>query len=517
MSRQTSTDPASTIRSRAQQLSRRRNIALAAALTVLCAGVPFVLMVPPLYQATATVLIEDPLPGLGSERAAETESRLQAIQQEALSRTRLLGLAERFDLYPGLRGQVPSEVLLDRLQQDIRMDVNSSTGPQPASAVSFTLSYTGLGRESAAAVANALASFFVERSDSLRTFESSQTTKYLADQIAETRKRLDAQAQRVKDYASRNSGAMPQQMLATISTIERYNLQLQQNADERLKLNERRQDLQARLADLTTRGPDPVLDPAGASLAAKRKDLAALLGSGATDLHPDVKTLRSEIGELERQADRGRRAGPASGTSPRATLEQSLKETNARLQELEGQRASFQGSIRSLDRSIAGAAVREPDIQQLNRDFAATRDSLDTLQRQYDQARLAERATTGHQAQAFRIVDPAVAPGGSVGPNRLRLLFVLAVLALVCGVGAALLADRLDTSFGSIDELRAFTRVPVLASIPQISTRRDTRAKWARGLAAVTASAVVLAAVAAAAVHVASGNELLARLLLRMG
>ena len=515
MSRQTSTDPASTIRYRAQQLSRRRNIALAAALTVLCAGVPFVLMVPPLYQATATVLIEDPLPGLGSERrAAETESRLQAIKQEALSRTRLLGLVERFDLYPGLRGQVPSEVLLDRLQQDIRMDVTSL---QPATAVSFTLSYTGLGRETAAAVANALASFFVERSDSLRTFESSQTTKYLADQIAETRKRLDAQAQRVKDYASRNSGAMPQQMLATISTIERYNLQLQQNADERLKLNERRQDLQARLADLTTRGPDPVLDPAGASLAAKRKDLAALLGSGATDLHPDVKTLRSEIGELERQADRGRRAGPASGTSPRATLEQSLKETNARLQELEGQRASFQGSIRSLDRSIAGAAVREPDIQQLNRDFAATRDSLDTLQRQYDQARLAERATTGDQAQAFRIVDPAVAPGGSVGPNRLRLLFVLAVLALVCGVGAALLADRLDTSFGSIDELRAFTRVPVLASIPQISTRRDTRAKWARGLAAVAASAVVLAAVAAAAVHVASGNELLARLLLRVG
>jgi polysaccharide chain length determinant protein (PEP-CTERM system associated) len=515
MSRQTSTDPATTIRYRAQQLSRRRHIALAAALMVLCAGVPFVLMVPPLYQATATVLIEDPLPGLGSERrAAETESRLQAIKQEALSRTRLLGLVERFDLYPGLRGQVPSEVLLDRLQQDIRMDVTSL---QPATAVSFTLSYTGLGRETAAAVANALASFFVERSDSLRTFESSQTTKYLADQIAETRKRLDAQAQRVKDYAARNSGAMPQQMLATISTLERYNLQLQQNADERLKLNERRQDLQARLADLTTRGPDPVLDPAGASLAAKRKDLAALLGSGATDLHPDVKTLRSEIGELERQAGSGRRAGPASGTSPRGTLEQSLKETNARIQELEGQRASIQGSVRSLDRSIAGAAVREPDIQQLNRDFAATRDSLDTLQRQYDQARLAERATTGDQAQAFRIVDPAVAPGGSVGPNRLRLLFVLAVLALVCGVGAALLADRLDTSFGSIDELRAFTRVPVLASIPQISTRRDTRAKWARGLAAVAASAVVLAAVAAAAVHVASGNELLARLLLRVG
>jgi hypothetical protein len=208
---------------------------------------------------------------------------------------------------------------------------------------------------------------------------------------------------------------------------------------------------------------------------------------------------------------------PSNGVSPRAALEQALKETNARLVELDRERQTILGNINVHESRVAGAAVREPDLMQLNREYAATRDSLDSLQRQYDQARLAERASTGDRAEAFRVIDPAVAPGGSIGPNRNRLLFALVCLALLVGVGAALLADRLDTSFGSVDELRSFTRVPVLASIPRITTWRDTRARWAKGLLGAAASAVVLVAVAAAAIHIARGNELIARLLLRVG
>ena len=515
MTRSTAPDPNLPLRQRAQRLLRHRAIALVATLLVLCAGVPFVLSLPALYSASATVLIEGGLPGLGTERSAtDTENRLEAIKQEALSRSKLLGLIERFNLYPGLRGQVPQEVLMARLEQDIRMNVHSQTDQTPAT--SFTLSYTGLTRETAADVANALASFFVERNDMLRSLESSQATKYLQEQIAETRKRLDAQASRVKDFASRNSGALPQQLLAGVTTIQRYNMELQQNGDEYRKLAERRQELQTRIAELNNRPPDPILDPVASTLGAKRKELTALVASGATDLHPDVRRLRAEIGQLERdQAAVSPR--PSAGVSPRAALEQSLKETTARLAELERQRTSILGSINAHEGRVASAAVREPDLMQLNRDYAATRDSLDALQRQYDQARLTERASTGDRAEAFRVIDPAVAPGGSVGPNRNRLLFALLCIALLVGVGAALLADRLDTSFTSVDELRAFTRVPVLASVPQIATWRDTRTKWAKGLIGAAASAVVLVAVAAAAIHIASGNELIARLLLRVG
>src|SRR5256885_2266694 len=72
----------------------------------------------------------------------------------------------------------------------------------------------------------------------------------------------------------------------------------------------------------------------------------------------------------------------------------------------------------------------------------------------------------------FRVLDPAMPPW-TAAPDRLRLV-LLGVLAAVGATAAAvLLAERLDTSFYSCDELRAFTRVPVLAAIPQIVTTAD--------------------------------------------
>ena len=81
----------------------------------------------------------------------------------------------------------------------------------------------------------------------------------------------------------------------------------------------------------------------------------------------------------------------------------------------------------------------------------------------------------------------------------------------------ALLIDRLDTTFYSVDDLRRFTRVPVLASIPRIDTPRETRRRYLRTALMTGASTVVLALVAAMAFYFATGNEFAARLLLRMG
>ena len=71
--------------------------------------------------------------------------------------------------------------------------------------------------------------------------------------------------------------------------------------------------------------------------------------------------------------------------------------------------------------------------------------------------------------------------------------------------------------FHTIDDLRRFTRVPVLASIPRIDTPRETRRRYLRAALVTGASTVVLALVAVMSFYLASGNESAARLLLRMG
>ena len=500
-----------TVRQRLLRLSRYRALALAVCLLVIFAAVPFIMALPPLYRASTTVLIEGSLPGIGPERSAtEVEARLQSIQQEAFSRQRLLKLLDQFNLYPNLRSQ-PQEVILGQVQKDIKIDVKSTE--QTASAVAFVLSYTARDPQTAAAVANQLASYYVERNNSIREQQTSETTKALDEQIAETKKRLDEQAGRLSSFAAR-SGAMPQQVLANISALQNYNVQLQQNSDAIFKLNEQRQALRTKIAETSAQPADPATNPAAAALAAKQKELADLVAGGGTDQHPDVKRLKREIGNLQQQPGSGRAAAPSSTVT---TLQTSLQDTERRIAQLEDERRSLTSRIGTLDARVNAGSVNEPQVLQLNREYSATRDSLDLLMKQRDQARLSERAVTGQGAEAFRIVDPAVPPGGAVGPNRMRLLAVALVVALALGIGAAVVRDRMDTSFNSVDELRAFTRVPVLASIPQIATRRDSRVKWAKASVAAAGSLVVLVAVAAVAMRVADGNEAIARLLLRVG
>src|SRR6476661_5702241 len=101
-----------TIVERLEALKRHPLLAFVSFIAVLALVAPFVYGLPPLYRATATVIVEGQVPEAFVQSAVngEVDSRLQAIKQEALSRARLTELVERFDLYPALRNKVPNEV-----------------------------------------------------------------------------------------------------------------------------------------------------------------------------------------------------------------------------------------------------------------------------------------------------------------------------------------------------------------------------------------------------------------------
>ena len=94
------------------------------------------------------------------------------------------------------------------------------------------------------------------------------------------------------------------------------------------------------------------------------------------------------------------------------------------------------------------------------------------------------------------------------------LLLLGLLMAGGAAVGAVLLAEAMDTSFHAVDDVRAFTSVPVLVSIPPIITGADAR--WRRlqvGLAGV-AAAIGVAVVVGVTSHLARSNEALVRMLI---
>src|SRR3989475_4088491 len=171
------------------------------------------MFLPDIYRSTAAVLVERhqvPETFVRSSVTGELETRLQTISQEILSRARLEDLITRFGLYQDLRDRVPVEAVVEKMRRDIRLELKGVEQQMSgrSATVAFNLSYRGRDPERVAAVTNTLASFYVEENSKLRERQASQTTRFLKDQLAEARTRLDAQEARVRDFRARHAGEL---------------------------------------------------------------------------------------------------------------------------------------------------------------------------------------------------------------------------------------------------------------------------------------------------------------------
>jgi hypothetical protein len=77
------------------------------------------------------------------------------------------------------------------------------------------------------------------------------------------------------------------------------------------------------------------------------------------------------------------------------------------------------------------------------------------------------------------------------------------------------IAEQFDTSFHSVDEVREFTAVPVIATIPQIG--RGPRRGWIRATLSTASAVAAVILVATLSAYLAHGNDSLVRLLNRVG
>src|SRR2546425_166317 len=108
--------------------------------------------------------------------------------------------------------------------------------------------------------------------------------------------------------------------------------------------------------------------------------------------------------------------------------------------------------------------------------------------------------------------DPAIRRL-QAAPNRSRFVLTGLIFSLGLAAAAVVLAEQLDTSFHAIEELRTFTKIPVLVGIAGIATARDTVLRRRRFRLA-TALAVLVVLLVAGGSHLAGrGNATLVALL----
>jgi polysaccharide chain length determinant protein (PEP-CTERM system associated) len=462
---------------------------------------------PSLYRATATVLVDRQQMQEAFVRSAvtgEVETRLGTITQEIVSRSRLDELIQRFDLYPELRQRAPAEAAIEQMRKDIKVEPKDVEQPGGRHAtIAFKLSYQGRDPETVAAVTNALAELYVAENSSLRERQASDTADFLKVRVEEMKVKLEEQERRV--------GTAPKSLEAELAAVERLNMRLRLNGDHQLRLMDRRERL---LREARAEGPAAAMAPTDdpvARLAKLRQELVELR-TRYSEKYPDVVRIKAEIAVLEQRQPAGGAAAPAS-PEPRTPTPNAVAQLDQELRTLRMEEQGLRNAISAAERHVEIAPSRLQDFQQRARDHATTKELYASLLKKWEDARTAKSLEQGYKGEGFRILDRAVAPREPIAPNALRLTLMGLALAVGVSVGAVVMADRLDTSFHSVDDLRAFTRVPVVGTIPRVVTERTTAQRRRRFWLATALVGLGLLVVVAGAYLLAHGNESLLRTL----
>jgi succinoglycan biosynthesis transport protein ExoP len=530
---------------------RRQWLAILVFAVPMSAGVSFIAFLPNVYRSTATVLVERqqvPETIVQSTVTSTLETRLQTISQEILSRSRLEALINRFGLYPVLRRRAPLEDVIERMRGDIKLELKGvEVRGQRQATVAFTISYLGGDADTVSVVTNTLASFYIEENLKVRERLASGTADFLKIQLTETKKKLDDLEHRVGDFKRRHLGELPQQMETNLASLERLHTQLRINADNQTRSAERRHSLSGQLAEAETLlATTPIASiPLGAPAIAvtdtpelrrvRLKQELTTLRTQYNDRYPDVVAKKAELAALEREIAEarardakdapgkdapGKDEKPGIGQPPTPyvlRLKESLSEAEADIKVFKSEERRLRESIASYQTRVENVPRREQELRELSRDYDSTGALYQSLLKRFEEAQLAESLEQRQKGEQFRVLDPAIPGPTPDAPKRARLLLIALVGSIGLAIGAAMLAEHFDMSFHSVDELRAFSGVPVLVSIPRIGIEADRVRQRRRARLTAGAAFVGLVLIVGSAYLIAHGNEQLVSVLGRAG
>ena len=462
---------------------RRWALAALAFLVPFTVTVTLVVSLPDVYQSSATVLVERrqvPESLIRSTVLSSLDTRLQTMNQEILSRSSLEPLIARFHLYPSLT----TTAAVDRMRRDIQVDLRNvrDRGGSP-STVAFAITYRGTDRDTVAQVANTIAAFYVEENVKIRQRQSTAPAMLLKAPLDNARERLDEHERRLREFQRQHAGQMPQDLFINLVTIERLESQLRLNRSDRLRAIDRQDSLRDALAEAES-------------------------GAG--------QSQSAAAGEENPSSQEKRPSGLRAPASPHVTrLRQALTDATALLASLKEEEQQLRADLTAYRARTQNLGQRDEEFKELTRNYEAAKDLYRNLLSRHEEAQLSA-SVQRQTGEEFRLLDAATPAARPSAPRRSLLLLIGLVGSLGVAVVAVALAEYLDVSFRTVDELESATKARVVATIPWIAGRHDAvRQRWRVATTAVVA--LVLAGSAAVVTRVVvSRSDVVLTLLARL-
>ncbi|MET0246105.1 MAG: XrtA system polysaccharide chain length determinant [Sphingomonas sp.] len=472
----------------------RRWIALAVAWVACLAGWLVVSQMPSSYESRARVFVQlrQILPTENAATQAEQQRDIDRVRQTLTSAVNLEKVVRGTDLAATVQTDRDLADRIAALQLMIKITAQQDN--------LFEISVTAGSGKLARQIAQKLIDLFVEDNLAGSRDQTSQSLRFLDQQIDARQKALqDADAKR-NDFQARYLGTLP----GTGSINDRVGQARQQLAQVDGDLAAAQSALttiNAQMAGTPASAPGggggavASYGPARARLAAVQGQLSDARAKGYTENHPDVIALRSQLAAAQSAARGEPMVGGAAAAAAGNPLYMSLQAMRAdkmtQVAALSQRKSAIQGDLAKLQSAMTDNPAAAAEQSQIERDYQVLKDQYDKLLSDREQVRIRSSVQNETDAVKFSVIDPPTQPRAPTAPNRTLLLTGVLVAGLGAGVAAAFALGQLNTTYSTAGRLERASGMPVIGSIGevldevQVALRRRRLKLFAGGVAAL--------------------------------
>jgi len=490
-------------------------------------------LLPAVYKSSSTILIEQqeiPPELVMSTVTSYAAERIQTIQARVMSRTNLLKIIDKFKLYEDERKFETTEEIIERMQEDVSLDIISAevvdprTGRPSSATIAFTLSFKGESPGTVQRVANELTTLYLSENLTSRAQKASETSIFFKDETERLGKQIDDLESKLATFKQKHADALPELQQLNLNVLQRKETELT-TIDATLRtLDEKKFYLTGQLAQI-----DPG-NPAVPGSVERLKALQAEYASARSkysDEHPDIIRLKSEIASLEKETGRSNNVDAITdelkllngelaqkrqkytGSHPDITsLQEKIASLNSQLAEVksrpvdehykeqadnplyitvESQLAGVKSEINSariqredvlkkiaeLEQSLYSAPQVEREYLVLKRDYENAVIRYQETKAKQMQADIAKQLEAESKGEKFTLIDPAALPEKPVSPNRAAIIFLGFILAFGSAMGFAIVADAIGGTVRGARSVQRLLGALPLSTIPYEMNLQD--------------------------------------------
>ncbi|HVW85016.1 MAG TPA: Wzz/FepE/Etk N-terminal domain-containing protein [Bryobacteraceae bacterium] len=503
---------------------------------------------PNVYESSAVMQIT---PSQISEALVQTTvnqqlaERVQQMQSNILSRTSLSNLIQdpRLNLYPEERTKEPMEDVVDAMRRDVKINIASEAATGKKGASVFTITFAYRRRKEAQMTVQALITRFIEESTNTQRTQQNTLKEFFGDELAMAKANLEKRNEDLTKFRKDNQGRLPEESnmnMAALSSLQaqvsNVSEQLNRLANDRVTLEAHLSYLknQLSLTDLMAQDAPGTNSPT----ARQNEELQSLnkqIESGELRLeqllqqyrptYPDIRDLQSNLKVLKRQRDAlqakqekeladaataAKAKQPTKTTnfqvaSSQTSIQGDIDRTNALLQNNESDRKHrleeqdrLTKEIESYRSRLAATSVLEAQYMDLQRDYQSAAEKYERLQHQQDLTAQNAELVSRKATEFLDVLDPPTNPQKPSKPQRGFIVGAGLAVSFIVGLALAGVQEAKDTSLKNLKDVRAYTNLPVLSSIPLLENtllvKRKRRIMYLAWSAAVIIGLLAIAA-----------------------